>query len=727
MSRAPRRWARRTAIGMNLQLRTARTRSFPPIRATPWVALLWLLSVAWVAPAAANPVATDNVTARLLVERKAAAPGGSVELALVLGIRPGWHTYWENPGDSGEPPRIDWSLPEGVRAGPLRFPHPELIRVGPLANYGYSGQAVHLITLELPADWPAGEPVALTADAFWLVCEDICIPEEARLALTLPTAEHAGPADLAVADLFATAREGLPRPLQGAARLERGPGSLGLSVPAAALPPGAGSPWFFAAEWGLIDHAAPQDWRLDGADWVATLTPGPMAATASAAGVLAVRADDGRSAYQLDPLLVPMPAAEAAPAEVGLGLPLALLFALIGGVFLNLMPCVFPVLAMKILHLTGHGRAEWRERLVQGVAYTGGVLAFFALVAGLLLALRAGGAAVGWGYQLQYPPFVALMAYLFFVLGLSLSGAVTLGARLMGLGAAGPGGGATGAFVTGGLAALVAAPCTAPFMGAALGYGLTLPWYSALAVMLTLGLGLALPFLLLAMVPAAARFLPRPGAWMETLKQFLAFPLFATAVWLVWVLAVQAGPDGVAAVLAGMVLLALGLWARERTLGASGRRRLLGSGAGVAAFAVGLVLGLRVGEAPEARAVARTHTGAELAAQPFSPERLADARAAKRPVLVNMTAAWCITCLVNERVALSSPRIAGEFSSRELLYLKGDWTNRDPEITVYLERYGRTGVPLYVLYLPGRDPQVLPQILTEGIVLAALNRLAGAD
>jgi thiol:disulfide interchange protein DsbD len=701
--------------------------SFALPRLALWAALMTLACVAWSAPALANPVATENVTARLLVERKAVAPGGSVDLALVLDIRRGWHTYWENPGDSGEPPRIDWTLPEGVHAGPLRFPHPELIRVGPLANYGYTGQAVHLIRLELPADWPAGEPVALTADASWLVCEDICIPEGARLALTLPTAEHAGPADLAVADLFETAREGLPRPLRGAARLERVPDSLGLSVPVTALPPGAGSPWFFAAEWGLIDHAAAQDWRLDGADWVATLTPGPMAATASAAGVLAVRAGDGRSAYYLDPVPAPLPATGAVPAESGLGLPLALLFALIGGLTLNLMPCVFPVLAMKVLHLTGHGRAERRERLMQGLAYTGGVLAFFALVAGLLLALRAGGGAVGWGYQLQYPPFVALMAYLFFILGLSLAGAVTLGARLMGLGAAGPSSGAPGAFVTGGLAALVAAPCTAPFMGAALGYGLTLPWYWALAVMLTLGFGLALPFLLLALVPAAARFLPRPGSWMETLKQFLAFPLFATAVWLVWVLAVQVGPDGVAAVLAGAVLLALGLWARERTLGASGWRRMLGTGAAVAALVAGLVLGIRLDEMQEAPAVARAQPADAPVAEPFSGERLADARAARRPVLVNMTAAWCITCLVNERVALSSPRIAGEFSAHELLYLKGDWTNRDPEITAYLERYGRTGVPLYVLYLPGRDPQVLPQILTEGIVLAALDPVAGAD
>jgi thiol:disulfide interchange protein DsbD len=613
-----------------------------------------------------------------------------------------------------------------VHAGPLQFPYPELIRVGPLANYGYSGQAVHLISLELPADWPAGEPVPLSADASWLVCEDTCIPEEARLVLTLPTGEHAGPADLAVADLFAKAREGLPRPLLGTAELERGPGSMGLRIPADALPPGAESLWFFPAEWGLIDHAAPQDWRLAGGDWRVTLTPGLMAGRASTSGVLAVSAGGGRSAFRLDPAPAPAQAAGATPAEPGLGLPLALLFALIGGVILNLMPCVFPVLAMKVLHLASHGQVPRRERVVQGLAYTGGVLAFFALVAGLLLALRTGGAAVGWGYQLQYPPFVALMAYLFFVLGLGLSGMVTIGARLMGLGAAGPSAGAPGAFITGGLAALVAAPCTAPFMGAALGYGLTLPWYSALAVMLTLGLGLALPFLLLALAPGMARFLPRPGAWMETLKQFLAFPLFATAVWLVWVLAVQTGPDGVAAVLAGMVLLALGLWARERTLGAPGRRRALGTTLAVAALAASLGLGARLGETPQDPAVAWRHADGVLAAEPFSAERLADARAAGRPVLVNMTAAWCITCLVNERVALSSPRLAGEFSSRELLYLKGDWTNRDPEITAYLEGYGRTGVPLYVLYLPGREPQVLPQILTEGMVLAALDRIAVA-
>jgi thiol:disulfide interchange protein DsbD len=687
-----------------------------------------LLLMALVGAATANPVSTDNVTARIVAERTAAAPGGTVELALVLDIRPGWHTYWENPGDSGEAPRIAWDLPEGVRAGPLRFPHPQLIRIGPLANYGYSGRAVHLIGLELPPGWPAGEPVRLTANASWLVCAEHCIPEEASLALAIPTAEHPGPVDPAVADVFAAARGGLPRALPARPVLERGAESLRLAVPAKALPEGAESPWFFASEWGLIDHAAAQDWRRVGDDWVVALTPGALAAQASPAGVLVVTADGKRLAYEVDPEPAPVPGVDAPGGGAGLGLPLALVFALIGGVILNLMPCVFPVLAMKVLHLAGHGGAGRRERVLQGLAYTGGVLAFFGLLAGLLLALRAGGDAVGWGYQLQYPPFVAVMAYLFFVLGLSLSGAATLGARLMGLGAAGPGSGVAGAFATGGLAALVAAPCTAPFMGAALGYGLTLPWYEALAVMLALGLGLALPFLLLSLVPAAARFLPKPGGWMETLKQFLAFPLFATAVWLVWVLAVQTGPDGVAAVLAGMVLLALGLWARERTLGASGRRRVLGAGAAVAGVVASLVLGGMAGEvAGPAAGVSVTESGAVAVAEPFSTERLATARAADRPVLVNMTAAWCITCLVNERVALSSSRLAAEFSARDLLYLKGDWTNRDPGITAYLEGFGRSGVPLYVLYAPGRAPQVLPQLLTEGIVLAALDSIPGSQ
>lgn len=672
-------------------------------------------------PGSASAVTTEHVTARLIAERTPVAPGTSVELALVLDIQPGWHTYWRNPGDSGEAPRIAWTLPEGVVASDIRWPYPELIRVGPLANYGYSGRAVHLIALSVPPDWPAGTPLELRAEANWLVCAEHCIPESGVLELRLPTAEGAGAVDPAWADLFADARRTLPNDRLQGARIGKQDGGLRLSIPRVGNPAiqdaKPASVRFFAGSWGLIEHAAPQPWRIGTKRLEIDLTPGSLAATADPEGVLVIGHGDGAvSALSVVPTRGDVtPAAGQAVEPSALTWPLALGFALLGGLILNLMPCVFPVLAIKALSLVdGGGR-----HALNGLAYTGGVLLFFGLLGALLLAMRAGGAAVGWGFQLQYPPFVAVMADVFLVIALALAGAVTLGGRLMALGGGQIGQGLGGAFGAGALAALVAAPCTAPFMGAALGYGLTLPWLQALSVLLALGLGLALPFLALSLFPALASRLPRPGPWMEILKQALAFPMLAAAAWLLWVLAVQTGPDGVALGLTGMLLLAFGLWVRERTLVSAPRRRLGGAVTAGAAIVAALWLAVSTDRpdlsaaSPEERVDAGRQT---LRAEPYSVSRLAEARAEGRPVLVNMTAAWCITCLVNERVALSTAGTAALLAEHQVLYLKGDWTNRDPAITTYLADFGRSGVPLYVYYPPNAEPRVLPQILTAGSV-----------
>ncbi|WP_233490297.1 protein-disulfide reductase DsbD family protein [Thiocapsa marina] len=673
---------------------------------------------------------TENVTARLVAERIEVAPGETLDLALVFEIRPGWHTYWRNPGDSGDPPRIEWTLPDGVEAGPLRWPRPELIPVGPLTNYGYSERAVHLIALSVPADWPIGEPVRIRADVDWLVCEEHCIPESGRFDLTLATAAGAGeavgpaPIDPAQAEVFAAARAELPRGrIEGAVLGAAGTG-LGLVIPADGLPQEIDGVWFFAGEWGLIEHAAQQSWRLVDGQLRIDLSPGALADQAAPDGLLVVADMRGEvRSYEIAAVRGSLPG--TIPPDRPIGLPLAFVFALLGGLILNLMPCVFPILAMKALSLihslSGQGPEAARERVLHGLAYTAGVLLFFAGLAALLLALRAGGAAVGWGFQLQYPPFVAFMAYVFFVIGLSLSGAITIGARLMSLGGTGTGSGTAGAFGTGALAALVAAPCTAPFMGAALGYAVTLSWPLALAIMLTLGFGLALPFLVLSLVPRLARLLPKPGAWMETLKQALAFPMFAAAAWLVWVLSVQTGSGGVALVLGGLVLSAFGLWLRERTRSLPSARRRLGVAATSAALIGALYLGVTTDRLTAPVPSPGDESGSGLASEPYSPERLAAARAERRPVFVNMTAAWCITCLVNERVALSASDVARTFSDAGVLYLKGDWTNRDPAITAYLAEHGRNGVPLYVFYPPDGDPQVLPQILTEDLVRRAIR------
>lgn len=698
-----------------------------------WLAALWLPG-----PAGANPVATEHVSARLLSRTLSVAPGQDAALVLVLDIIPHWHTYWRNPGDSGEAPRVDWRLPDGVGAGPLGFTMPARIRVGPLVNFGYSGRALHPVSLSIPPDWPVGTPVPIQAEVHWLVCAEHCIPESVTLSLELATSAEPGAPDPAAAPLFAAADAGLPEDrIRGRLSLDRDGGAR-LFVP---VDPVLGrnrgeslrSVWFYPDQWGLIDHAAEQPWRIEAERLSLDLVPGAAVSASAAEGLLVVEDGSGRR-RSFSILAERVETAGSAGADRDLGLLTALAFAFLGGLILNLMPCVFPVLAIKVAGLAGQSGLAARERARHGLAYTAGVLLFFALLAGALMLLRAGGQAVGWGFQLQYPPFVAAMAYLFLVLGLSLAGAVTLGGRLMGL-AAGAGGGTGGrvaghfagrsgvggAFATGAVAALVAAPCTAPFMGAALGYAMTLHWAPALLVMSTLGLGLAAPFLLLCLWPGLARRLPRPGPWMETMKQALAFPMLATAAWLLWVIGVQAGPDGLALVLAGALTLSLGLWVRERTAMAAGRWPAFGAASALAAFLVAIWL------AAETRPVslAPSDAGERQASEPYSAERLAEARAEGRRVFVNMTAAWCITCLANERVALSSTAVRNAFGERDVLYLKGDWTNREPRITDYLAGFGRNGVPIYVYYAPGQPPAVLPQLLTPSIVLDAIGAAGG--
>ncbi len=401
-----------------------------------------------------------------------------------------------------------------------------------------------------------------------------------------------------------------------------------------------------------------------------------------------------------------------------IGLAAALFFALLGGIILNLMPCVFPVLSIKVLSLLNHSRMGYRQRHFHGLAYAAGVLACFGVFAAIVLAFKAGGAELGWGFQFQSPLFVLFLAYLMFAVGLSQSGVVAFGNSFSRLGAFGGNDGYAMSFLAGALAAVVATPCTAPFMGAALGFAVSQPAPVLLAIFFALGLGLALPYLVLCYWPALLRFLPRPGPWMERLKQLLAFPMYATAIWLVWVLAQQAGANAVAAALGGMLLIAFGAWLFAST-GKSWRfaNYALSIAAILAAVALGIFF-VKDAAAPEqaANPNARYET--------FTPTRLDELRTQGRPVFVNLTAAWCITCLVNERVALERTNVISAFETANVAYLKGDWTHRDPAITQMLAKFGRNGVPLYVFYPAGVDaqPVVLPQILTPEIVLREIGQ-----
>jgi thiol:disulfide interchange protein len=583
-------------------------------------------------------------------------------------------------------------------------------------NYGFEGQTILLSDLTIASDYQADTlPISLKVD--WLVCEEVCIPAEAEFSLVLPVAAKAVLAEDAVS-LFQQAQQQLPQPINVSGQFYVSGGAFSAVLDIPAIRPISA---FFVAATELVDHAAPQQVTLNGEQ---LLLQQPLNTYFSAApqqlDIVLITADNKAYSVQLQQ-------ARSAGTEILItqgqqdptALWLILLLAGAGGILLNLMPCVFPVLSLKALSIAGHGQVR-RQQQLQALWYSLGVVMSFVMLAILLIVLRSAGAAVGWGFQLQNPYLVALLVYLLFALGLSLSGVVQFGLGLMNTGSAvADSGGSRGAFFTGVLAVVVASPCTAPFMGTALGYAVSQEAAIALLIFAALGFGMALPFLLLALVPGFSRVLPKPGVWMDTLKQWLAYPLYLSAVWLLWVYGRQSGVDAQAMLLIGVVCIAAACWLW-------GRRQLSLAGNGsVMLAAVLLLLALALpGFAPyQQRNPADTAT-ADQSWQSWSADTLSELRQQGKPVLVNMTADWCITCLVNERVALSSDSTKAALALYDVTYLKGDWTLRDAAITEYLRLYQRDGVPLYVLYWPGQQPEVLPQILTPDTVPQALARLS---
>jgi len=669
-----------------------------------------------------------KVSVALISEGTSIEPGAPLWLGLRQRIAPGWHTYWLNPGDSGEAPTLDWKLPAGFAADPIVWPQPERLPVGPAMSYGYTKEVVLLTRITAPTEARPGSRVTLRAHVSWLVCEKICIPEEADVALTLPVAAGR-PAPASTAPAIERARAAVPAPSPWPATLRATPETVTVVVAAPGLRPDhVAEAWFFPSRWGVIDHAAPQALTVDQRGITLRTARGalPEATATDLDGVLVVRERLDQGLVTQAFAIRATAAGSAADAAQALSLAAAIGLALAGGLILNLMPCVLPVLSVKAIALVSHAQTSSASMRRHGLAYTVGVLASFAVLASTLIALRAGGAEVGWGFQLQSPLVVGGLAYLLFALGLSLSGILTIGTRVTVVGhglAARPG--YRGSFFTGALASVAATPCTAPFMGVAVGYALTQPPVAALIVFEALALGLALPFLGLSLMPAWRRLLPRPGAWMERLKQGLAFPLYASVAWLVWVVSRQAGPDGVALVLLGLLLIGFGAWLHHATRGSGSlpwRRAATGIALGCVAAAI--ALGPLVTTSPSASSATTAPAGA--AWEPFTPERLAALRAQGTPVFVNFTAAWCITCLVNERVALQSHAVIGAFARRGVVHLKADWTSKSPEIAALLASFGRSGVPLYVLYGGGRapaPPRVLPQILSESTLIEAVEKL----
>lgn len=691
-------------------------------------ALLALLC--WLPALAAAQEPTAHARVSLLADVRGVLPGQPFSVGVRFELDRGWHIYWQNPGDSGQAPRIDWQLPPGFAAGDIEWPYPEQVSPPPVVTYGYARQVVLPVTMTPPPGL-AG-PVTVRARVQYLVCKDLCLPEQAELALELPVLDRAQP-DPAGQRAIAAARARLPRQWPAltvdAARFDH---HVYLSWPAAL---GSDAVRFFPDREGQFRHSAGQVLERVGDRLRLTLTATALPLERLTGVLVDPRGWDGAGRMPAVAVDVPVrlldqapaagqPVAARAkqPATGGMGLALAAGLALLGGLILNLMPCVFPVLSVKVLSFIQLAHGDPGRVRRHGLAFLAGVLVSFWLLAGLLLALRAAGGGVGWGFQLQSPGFVAAMALLLTAVGLNLLGAFEVGLGLARLAGSAPQpAGYPGSFLTGVLAVLVATPCTAPFMGTALGFALARPAPEALAVFTALGLGMALPYLLLAEMPGLLARLPRPGAWMVTLRQGLAFPLFATAVWLAWVLGRQAGVDAVALLLLAALGVGLAAWGAGHLQ--RGTRRWLPGAVVLAGLGIAAVLGFAAAMRPveSAAPVRAASPAAGIDWQPWSAPRVTELRAAGRPVFVDFTAAWCISCQVNKQVALDTPTVARRFAELGVVALEADWTRYDPAITEALAGFGRSGVPLYVYYPPGGEPKLLPAVLTPATVLAALD------
>ncbi len=685
------------------------------------------------ASAPAAPVQAAHLQAELVAQDTAVAPGGTIYVALRQKIEPGWHTYWRNPGDSGQATSLAWSLPYGWTPGDIVWATPKQLRTGPLMDYGYEGEVLLPVPLKASVDAKPGSIATLKAHAAFLVCKDVCVPADADLSVDVPIAAAAGPPDPKWGPRIAQALAGAPKPGVLKAAMTVNGQAIKLSVAGrAAISPGRDRAYFFPYDSAAIDQPQPQAIDRGPSGLTLTLAPGQAFKASPPPSELSGVLSLGDQAYEITahasaPLAgaggLGPPAAAAKPptggAASGLagGFGAAIAFAFIGGLILNLMPCVFPILSMKAAALVRHAHHPGAARL-QGLAFAAGVVLSFLALAGMLIAARAAGQAVGWGFQLQSPAVLAVLALLMLLVALNLSGVFEVGSGLQALAGSAPSAGRdglAGALLTGVLSVAVAAPCSAPFMASAVGFALTQGTATALTVFVALGLGMAAPFTALASAPGLLARLPKPGAWMDGLRKVLAFPMYATAAWLVWVLSLRGDATKLAEVMAALVLTAFAAWA----WGVAQRASLEGRRAFVSLGAAGL------GAALALAAALWPVSAAALTPQPYAPATLAALRAEGRPVFVNFTAAWCVTCQVNDRVALSGHKVAAAFKRDGVVYMVGDWTQKDAAIAAALSQHGRAGVPLYLMYgSGGRDAEVLPQILTESAVIGAADKAA---
>jgi thiol:disulfide interchange protein len=679
--------------------------------------MLAVLVAGLTARAGTNSADAPHLHVQLVAPEDEIYPGGNNQIGLYFKLEPGWHVYWKNAGDAGGPPRIRWTLPDGVTAGPMQFPAPKRLPLGPLMDFGYENEVLYPIKLEVAPTAKSGKAV-LDANVDWLVCREVCIPGKAELKLTLQLSNNkpvvlsgSGEDAALMKRLASTLPQPLPANIKVAFQATQDGFRAGIQTGKRET-----SAQFFPADPDTIANAAPQKTTPTPKGVVveikkdANLAANPKQLN----GVLEL---SGGRAYDV----AVQPGTVAVPVEHDWGvLAKTSALAFLGGLLLNLMPCVFPVLFLKGFALCQSGSEERQRLRMHGFVYAAGILVSFWVLVGALLGLRAAGASLGWGFQFQSPVFLALMAGLLFFLGLSLAGQFEIGLSLTSAGGSlAAKQGYAGSFFTGVLAVIVATPCTAPFMGAAIGYALAQPAIVTFSVFTAIALGLAVPYVALTLQPAWTRLLPKPGAWMEILRQAISVPIFCTVIWLAWVLAQAYGAAVLAALLVCLLLLAvagwfLGRWPAQRWATAVAAVILL-CVVSISAFAPG-----KLAAAPEVQSGLQSQQQWE----PWSQDALSKYQAQGRPVLVDFTASWCLSCQVNERVAFSHPAVKQALQAANVALLKADWTRHDEAITQALAALDRSGVPAYALYAPGQsEPQMLPEVLTPGIVIDAVKKL----
>ena len=643
----------------------------------------------------------------LITESDLISSDETILVGLKFKLNPGWHTYWENPGDAGAGATVVWELPPNFTATEILWPGPKKIPVEPLMTYGYEDEALLLTKITSPK--VLTYPVNIRAKVSWFTCKDICLPQEGEVSIKLyQGSKSENKSTLTLREMEKT----VPTDLSSPYRVNLMDNKIFLQFERENAQK-ITSAYFFPAEYGFISYVANQKLEKNDRSFSLELLPAEVQVkTMNLKGVLKLNLDGATEYYNLD---LPLhDNADISPPS--LNLITALFFAFIGGLILNAMPCVFPILSIKILGFIEQSQGS-REKIIQhGLVFSAGVLTTFLVVAGVLLFLRSTGDSIGWGYQLQSPLIISLLIYLFVAVGIVFMGNLVLGGQLAKYGVlAQSQRDLAGSFLTGVLAVVVASPCTAPFMGPALGMAFLQPGLGSLFIFLALGVGFSIPYMTLSIFPQLLSKLPKPGEWMETLKQIMAFPMWGSALWLTWVLSSQVELQSVFAVLIGALLVSVCLWLLEKTQNSQGLSRNLALFISVFLLAFSLwLIPTSYKEGPEE---------IERNGYEFSSERLENLRLNQQAIFLNFTADWCITCKVNEAVALNRESVKKILADKNIVYLKADWTRKDPEIASMLASYGRTGVPLYILFPSQGKPIILPELLTEDLLVGFIKKI----